>query len=247
MPPRVLKWACLAGALLVAACSPAKTPPEDDEAAASSQAALDADLGPAFFAAFHMPAPAPHEIERQGQKIELQYSPALLADLGDGRLALVSKGEAAEGGGGLAVHYLHRSGDKFSVLGQGYDLCPVSGAGVPGPEARVRRNLFDRPALQAEVAERKMGCEIAAASLYELLPAGPALRAQNIVTMRNNIPMGAMRTGPQVDYYGNILPDEKGKGFKVRYHGSHEGDVAWAPGAGGTWAAQAGRFKPPEC
>ena len=77
-------------------------------------------------------------------------------------------------------------------------------------------------------------------TLWELMPEGPKLRAREIPTERNNIPMGAMRTGPQVDLYGNVIADRKGKTFKAHYHGTTEGDVTWTAGADGVFRATDG-------
>ena len=230
--------------LLLAACN--KNKATDDEAAASSQAALDAQMQPAFVAAFGQPSPVPHAVIRGGQEEQVQFEPKLLTDIGGGKLALISKGQAPEGGGTIAVQYLTQAGDKFTVTGQWFDLIPQSGASQNVPDIRLRKGLFAQPTLEIEAADRKMGCDIASASLYELLPAGPALRAKDIVTERNNIPMGAMRTGPQVDYYGNVIADNAGQTFKVHYHGSYEQDVTWGPGKDGLWAPL-GVVKLPEC
>ena len=239
-----LRLALASAALLLAACNKDRSAAED-EAAASSQAALDAQLQPAFVAAFGQPSPAPHAVQRGGQETQLQFSPKMLADLGNGQLALISKGEAPEGGGAVSVHYLHQAGDKFSVTGQWFDLAPQSGASQNPPDVRLRRGLFAQQALEIEAADRMMGCDVASAGLYELLPQGPVLRAKDIVTERNNIPMGAMRTGPQVDYYGNVIADKAGQNFKVHYHGSFEQDVTWTPGPNG-WAPS-GAVKLPTC
>ena len=77
-------------------------------------------------------------------------------------------------------------------------------------------------------------------SLWELLPEGPRLRAREVPTERNNIPMGAMRTGPQVDLYGNVIADRTGKSFLVHYHGTTEGDVTWSAGADGVYRPSGG-------
>jgi len=104
----------------------------------------------------------------------------------------------------------------------------------------VRYDLFDRPALEAESQRRDRGCEMSFVSLWELAPEGPKLRAREIPTERNNIPMGAMRAGPQVDLYGNVIADRKGQTFKVHYHGSTEGDVTWSAGADGVFKVAGG-------
>ena len=244
--------ALLAAALLLAACSPGK--PTDSGAASDSpsqQADLSWYMPAAFMAAFGAAAPAPHDIQRDGKSQTLQFSPNLLVDIGQGRLALVSTSAAPPDdctlcGASVAVHYLQKTADGgFKVAGQWWDLLPPDPLDQP-PEVRVRQGLFDRPALQVEVAHRDRGCESAAASLFEFTPQGPVLRARAIPTARNNIPMGAMRVGPQVDLYGNILPDAPGKTFKVRYHGSFEGDATYGRSASGVWAAQ-GAFNLPVC
>jgi hypothetical protein len=253
-----LSWGCagLAAAFALAACSPDKPPSSQKDAAASSQPAdLSWYLQPAFKAAFGVDAPAPHAVDRRGQPMVMQYSPHLLADLGDGRMALISTGAPPDGcqgcGGAVSVHYLKRSDDGFHVVGQWYDLGPLGPTG-DAPVTRIRGDLFARPALQIEVSDRNQGCETAAASLFELGPNGPVPRARDIVTARSNIAMGALRAGPMVDDFGNILPDVKGEHFRVQYRGTLPGEVTYAPAAHaagapeGVWAPQ-GDFKLPDC
>ncbi|MDB5460533.1 MAG: hypothetical protein JWO72_2274 [Caulobacteraceae bacterium] len=238
---------CLAAALALAACSP--EPASDSGAASSQPADLSWYLEPAFKAAFGGSPPVAREVERQDGKATVQYSPNMLVDLGGDRVALVSTG-ALEGcqdcGGAVAIHYLQRSGGEFHVVGQWLDLRPRASVGAL-PEAHVRTDLFARPALQIELPDRNQGCETASASLFELEPGGPILRARDIVTARSNIAMGAVRVGPMIDDYGNILPDVKGERFRVAYRGTLPGEVIYAPGKPqGVWTPQ-GEFKLPEC
>jgi hypothetical protein len=247
VPANPWGWARLAPILFLAACSPDKAP---DNAAASSQAAdLSWFLQPAFRAAFGQDAPAPREIERQGRKLVIQFSPKQLTDLGGDRVALISTGApdgCQECGGAVAVHYLQRTNGEFRVVGQWLDLRPQNTIGAP-PEAHTRTDLFAHTALQIEVPDRNQGCETAAASLFEFAPAGPALRAADIVTARSNIAMGAVRVGPMVDDNANILPDARGQRFIVRYRGTLPGDVTYAAGRpDGVWTPQ-GKFDLPDC
>ena len=242
MTVRALAALGLAAALL-AACSPAK--PDKD---ADKGPDLSAQLEPAFEAAFGGPGPAAHEAPRDGKMVSLQYSPVKLADLGDGRVALVSTAVWPDGcpqcGGAVAVHYLTRTGMAFHVDKAWYDLGP-SGTFGDAPDARVRLDLFERPTLQAETSDRVTGCEMTHTSLYELTPAGPVLRARDILAKRDNIPMGAMRSNRLADYYGNVLSEGKGKGFSLHYHGTTEGDVPYAAGPDGVWKASGGIALPP--
>ena len=132
----------------------------------------------------------------------------------------------------MAVHYLSARDNRFTVQKGFFDIAPQGPLDDP-PHLRIRTDLFDHPALEVESPRRDKGCVMSIVSLYELQPEGPRLRAREIVTERNNIPMGALRIGPQVDLYGNVIAGKKGKAFKVHYHGTTEGDVDWTPGPDG--------------
>ena len=227
---------------LLAACSKAPDP-------SGLPADINQALNPAFLAAFGHEAPAAHDIVRGGKTLTLAYAPAAIYDLGGGEAALVSL--AAPDGGcngcdwAVAVHYLKARDNRFTVDKAWYDVTPQGPLDDP-PRLRIRADLFDRPALASETPRRDRVCEMSLVTLYELEPAGPVLRAQDIPTERNNIPMGALRLGPQVDLYGNVIADRKDKAFKAHYHGTTEGDVIWTPGADGVWRASGG-IPLPDC
>jgi hypothetical protein len=222
--------------LALAACSKAPDP-------SGLPADINEALRPAFLAAFGREAPAPHDVVRGGRTLSLAFSPKAIDDLGDGEAALVSL--AAPDGGcngcdwAVAVHYLKARDNRFTVDGSWFDVAPQGPLDDP-PRLRIRGDLFDRPALASETPRRDRGCETSVVTLFELLPSGPRLRARDIPTERSNIPMGALRLGPQVDLYGNVIADAKGRTFKVHYHGTTEGDVIWTPGADGMWRASGG-------
>ncbi|MEI9890549.1 MAG: hypothetical protein WDN45_08065 [Caulobacteraceae bacterium] len=221
--------------LALAACSKAK----DD---------LPADLGPAlnpaFLTAFGRDAPADHEITRAGKAVDVAYSPAAIAAIGQDQVALASLAAPADGScnactWSVAVHYLAARDNRFTVTRSFFDIAPQGALDDP-PHLRVRADLMERPVLTVESPRRDRGCEMSVVSLYALTPEGPKLIAREIPTERNNIPMGAMRTGPQVDLYGNVISGDKGKTFKVHYHGTTEGDVTWSAGADGTFTPTGG-------
>ncbi len=227
---------------LLAACSKAPDP-------SGLPADINQALQPAFLTAFGHEAPAQRDIVRGGKTLSLTFSPAAIYNLGGGEVALVSL--AAPDGGcygcdwAVAVHYLKAEANRFTVEKSWFDVTPQPPLDDP-PHLRVRGDLLDRPVLQAESPRRDKGCEMTVVALYELTPSGPQLRAREVPTERNNIPMGALRLGPQVDMYGNVIADKKGKTFKVHYHGTTEGDVTWSPGADGVWRVSGG-IPLPEC
>jgi hypothetical protein len=235
----------IAAALLLAACSPHKT---DADAAASSQPPLSEDIPLAFQAAFGAAVPAAKEIARDGKTIDLEYSPAHITQLKDGRIVLTSTGVSPDGcslcGRAVAVHYLQHDGAGYRVTGAWYDLGPSPSQGDP-PTAQFREDLFDQTAVEVDTPDRKQGCETITANLYELTPGGPVLRGKDIPTQTINIAMGALRVGPQVDDYGDILAGAKGRDFHVRYRGTQEGEVRYLATAG-VWAPQPG-FRAPGC
>jgi hypothetical protein len=231
-PPPPLILALLA----LAACSKPRT---SDLPADVSQS-----LNPAFLTAFGHDAPADREITRSGKAIDVAYSPAAIAKLSDNEVALASLAAPADNGcnactWSVAVHYLTAKDNRFTVAKSFFDIASQGPLDDP-PHLRVRTDLFDHPALEAESPRRDRGCEMSIVTLYELTPDGPKLRAGEIPTERNNIPMGALRSGPQVDLYGNVIADRKGKTFRVHYHGSTEGDVTWSAGADGVFRPTGG-------
>ncbi len=234
----------LAAALLACACSPAKP----DKAA--DAAPLSRDMDAVFQLAFGSLAPSPREIERKGKKVDIEYSPSHIQDLGDGRIALISTGVSPDGcspcARAVAITYLARTGASYRVTNQWLDLGAIGNLGEK-PDARFREDLFEKPALDIEMPNENQGCNEVTGTLYELLPTGPALRAAGISTHRSNVAMGGIRVGLQVDDYGDILADQKGKRFIVRYRGTYPGEVPYAPGgADGLWLPQNG-FKIPVC
>jgi hypothetical protein len=205
---------------------------------------VNPSLQPAFLTAFGHEAPADHEITRGGKAVDVAYSPVVIARLSDNEVALGSLAAPADGGcnactWSAAVHYLTAKDNRFTVAKSFFDIAAQGPLDDP-PHLRVRYDLFDHPAIEAESPRRDRGCEMSIVSLYELTPDGPKLRASEVPTARNNIPMGALRSGPQVDLYGNVIADRKGKTFKVHYHGSTEGDVTWSAGPDGVFRATGG-------
>ncbi|HEY4028820.1 MAG TPA: hypothetical protein VGM25_00625 [Caulobacteraceae bacterium] len=223
--------------LALGACSKPKQP-----------SGLPADIGqslnPAFITAFGGDAPAEHPITRAGKAIDLSFSPAVIARLSGDEAALASIAAPADNGcnactWSVAVHYLKAKDNRFTVDKSFFDIAPQGRLDDP-PHLRVRYDLFDHPVLESESPRRDRGCEMTVVSLFELAPDGPKLRASEVLTARNNIPMGALRTGLQVDLYGNVIADKKGKSFKVHYHGSTEGDVTWTAGKDGVFKPTGG-------
>ena len=223
--------------VLGAACSRAKD-------SGNLPADVNQALQPAFLTAFGQEPPADHPIVRAGKATDVAYSPAVIARLSDDEVALGSLAAPVDNScnacvWSVAVHYLTAKDNRFTLAKSFFDIAPQGPLDDP-PHLRVRYDLFDRPAIEAESPRRERGCEMSVASLYELTPDGPKLRATEVPTARNNIPMGALRAGPQVDLYGNVIADQKGKTFKVHYHGSTEGDVTWRVGADGAFRPTGG-------
>ena len=232
---RVLPALLLLTAL--AACGKART-------ASDLPVDVSQSLQPAFLTAFGHEAPAEHEIVRAGKTTDLGFSPAAIARIADDAVALASLAAPADGGcnactWSVAVHYLTAKDNRFTVTKSFFDIAPQGPLDDP-PRLRIRADLFEHPALAVESPRRDRGCEMSIVSLWELLPEGPRLRAREVPTERNNIPMGAMRTGPQVDLYGNVIADRTGKSFLVHYHGTTEGDVTWSAGADGVYRPSGG-------
>jgi hypothetical protein len=236
MIPR-LRSAVLITIVALAACSKPR-------GAADLPSDVSQSLQPAFLTAFGHDAPADHPITRGGKAIDVAYSPAAIAKLTDDEVALASLAAPTDSGcdactWSIAVHYLTAQDNRFSVRSSFFDIAPQGPLDDP-PHLRVRADLFEHPALEAESPRRDRGCDMTIVSLWELTPAGPVLRAREVPTERNNIPMGAMRTGPQVDLYGNVIADRKGKSFKVHYHGTTDGDVTWSAAADGVFTPTGG-------
>jgi hypothetical protein len=232
-----LPLAALLALIALTACSRAKD-------VADLPADVNQSLNPAFLTAFGQEAPADHPITRAGKAVDLAYAPAAIARLSDDEVALASLAAPSDNScnactWSVAVHYLKARDNRFTVEKAFFDIAPQGPLDDP-PHLRIRTDLFERPAIEAESPRRDRGCEMSMVSLYELTPEGPKLRASELPTSRNNIPMGALRLGPQVDHYGNVIADRKGKTFKVHYHGSTEGDVIWSAGADGVFRPSGG-------
>jgi hypothetical protein len=232
-----LRLAVVIALTALAACSKARDSsnlPDD----------VNQSLNPAFLTAFGQEAPADHPVIRAGKAIDVAFSPAAIARLSDDEVALASLAAPPDNScngctWSVAVHYLKARDNRFTVEKDFFDIAPQGPLDDP-PHLRVRYDLFERPAIEAESPRRDRGCEMSMVTLYELTPDGPKLRASELPTSRNNIPMGALRTGPQVDLYGNVIADRKGKTFKVHYHGSTEGDVTWSAGPDGVFRPSGG-------
>lgn len=171
-------------------------------------------------------------IQRDGEGVELQYSPSGLVEVAPDLLALVSTGVLPDGchacGGALAIHYLRRNGNRFEVLGRWYDLGPGGSFGK-APEWKLRRDLFSNAAVETLVTDGAQGCDGSLGGLYELTVSGPVARAEDINLGVSNAGMDEGFQKPVIEYSAEILPGEKGKSFVVRYTGSTRGDVTYGP------------------
>jgi len=220
----------LVPAITLAACSggaPEKEGARENAVETSANLTPRADkvndaavLANAFRAAFKAP-----EV-RLGDDI-YSFRPAALYRMDD-RWVLLSEGSGPDChacSGFLAAHYLAGEPGAFSVTGGRADAIPGSSFGAP-PEWRMRTDLMAAPVIEAHGGGTWQGISCSTATLTELAPEGPALRAKDIPLLYDD-------TGAIVDdraptsVKGTVGEGQRSRNFIVRYDGSVKREIAY--------------------
>jgi hypothetical protein len=173
----------------------------------------------AFKIAFGRPAPASVQTS-DGRQIV--YSPQAMINLGNNLVALVSAGGETEvahaSEGVLAIHYLRRTGDSFSLLG----AWPAIGGVGPESQAaswKVRTDLDTDPVMVTYAEDGGQGCYAGRSDIIALTPAGPIVRASDVILYTEYKPDEG-DSSPAYKFRGQIVPEKVGQSFRVDLHGT---------------------------
>lgn len=206
-------------------------------------AAAATELDDAFTAAFGHAAP--YTMTASGGALKnptaFIYTPSGLVDVAPGIVALVSKGKLDDFGchacfGTLAIHYLKRDGQNFSLLG----AWPSIGGAAPYGEAAawtLRKDLDTVPVLETTEDDGGQGCYQTWADLIALTPARPLLVSTYLPLATEYVPEPEeKKAGYKLS--GRLIPAVRGKSFGIQYSGtrslrveySRDGDAYVAKG-----------------
>lgn len=169
-------------------------------------------LEDAFLAAYGKPAPY-ETIDDSGDHVT--YTPQALEDVSPGVVALISKGEIADGcyacGGALSIDYLrhdtagyHRMGSWPAFAGKGQ-----SGRALPWT---IRTDLDNGPTLVTTRDQKDPSCSATLQELVTLTPTRP-VKIATVVVATTLSPDDQGRGGGTET--GKVTPIERGKRFAV--------------------------------
>ncbi|WP_082526014.1 DUF2459 domain-containing protein [Brevundimonas sp. Root1279] len=201
-------------------------------------AAIDRDAAPetrAFQAAWGRSPPfrdAPEEICARDCFL---WEPGALIPIEGDRLALVSTGRglwSETSPGALAIHYVERTRTGFRRLAAPPLKLKSGWLGKP-PAWTVRRDLMASPTLVAEGEYQSRGYQWAWASLVELTPEGPRLRADEVTTFKDNGNIPNRARDCRIE--ATLEPGASRRDFRVRHVGSASALVTWRQGADGVY------------
>jgi hypothetical protein len=245
----------LAGAAIVAGCSPASdesanqvVPSADPakETVAPTHAvqalAMEEQRALAFQAAFGGEESAVLEVEGE----RLRYSPGRLVWSGN-RAVLLSPGENLDKchacTGALAIHYLEPAGDGFRVTGSWPALVQGSGYGEPPSDWSLSDQFAEYPVLVEEGGYTAQGCTSGGVTLTELRPERPVQSALIRTIYSNQSGFGA-NNGAEIE--GEIVNIDKEVSFDVTYSGARDFSETWVR-RGDTFQLQGAETRMPQC
>lgn len=170
-----LRIALVAGFVLLSAC---KRPAGEDAASelARIDNAMNAALAEPENVAEAPPDPQAMAASRVLPAIE-GYVPRQLAPLPDGRVALIGTVEKEHAAhvetGWLAIHYLRRAGDGYTLAGSWPREAAGNGFGGAPSSWRTTDRLADNPTVESEAGYGNQGSFCTWITLTELAPGGP--------------------------------------------------------------------------
>jgi len=227
-----MPWAGLSLALvLLAACS--------QGGAGKSEAVGGTPLQGAFLAAYGAPAPYT-TIDDSGDHVT--YSPQALEDVAPGVVALIAKGEIADGcracAGSLSISYLKHDAAGYHRLGSWPDIGGEGQFGQALPWT-IRTDLDNGPTLVTTRQQMDPTCSATLQELITLTPKAPVKIATVVVATAFG-PTADGQAGGHVE--GQVVPIERGKRFAVDLSGSdrvhqvytRQGDVFTTTDGGAT-------------
>lgn len=242
-----LATASLAVLALAACQQPAEEPKAGTTGAASAPApaatplpALDLNdpqqLTAAFRAAWDRAAPAVAPANENSGSAAFTFTTGKLVALGGERYAFVSDGQGDDGHaspGAVAIHYLERTAEGFRRVDAAPLIVDGGTFGNP-PEWTLQPGLFAAPALIAASGGTWQGYSCSGASVVELTPARPVLRADFVRLNYSN--GGAVLDGQTAEEMeGRLVPGTPGRDFTVQYTGASTARVIWRLAADGTY------------
>lgn len=233
--------------LALAACQPpaeeteaGKTAAAPAPAAAPALPAIDLNdpqqITSAFRAAWDRAAPAKAPAPEQSGGGDFTFTTGKLVPLTGERYAFVSDGQGGDGHvspGAVAIHYLERTPDGFRRIDAAPLIVDGGTFGNP-PEWTIQQGLLTAPALIATSGGVWQGYACSGASVVELTPERPVLRADYVRLNYSN--GGAVMEGRNAEEMeGRLVPATPGREFAVQYSGASTARVVWRLGADGTY------------
>lgn len=182
----------------------------------------------AFRTAWGGPAPIERSEGAGNQSDTRTYRSGRLIALDGGRYAFISEGQGGGGhvnAGSLSIHYLQRTGDRFTRIGSWPGFL-VSGTFGNPPQWKIRTDLTPSPTLVAEAGGTWQGYSCGWAHVIELTPDKPIVRIDQIATSYSD--SGAREEGETKSMEGVLIPGQKGRSIRVRYTGDVDAIVVYA-------------------
>jgi len=174
-------------------------------------------MADAFLAAYGQPAPYA-TLDDSGDHIT--YSPQALEDVAPGVVALIAKGEIADGcrkcSGGLSIYYLRRDASGYRRLGSWPDIGGQGEFGKALPWT-LRTDIDNGPTLVTTNVQKDPTCSATLQELITLTPKQP-VKIATVVVATSFAPEAAGKVGAHVA--GKVVPIERGKRFAVELSGS---------------------------
>jgi hypothetical protein len=176
-----------------------------------------APLQDAFLAAYGKPAPY-ESIDDSGDHVT--YTPQALEDVAPGVVALISKGEIADGcyacGGSLSIDYLKHDAAGYHRMSSWPDFAGRGQSGKALPWT-IRTDLDNGPTLVTTRDQKDPACSATLQELVTLAPTRP-VKIATVVVATKLAPDDKGRGGGEVT--GKVAPIERGKRFAVILSGS---------------------------
>lgn len=216
----------------------AAPPPVAAPAAALPAIDLDspAQQALAFRAAWDRAPPVTAPAPEESGGGDFTFAAGKLTPLGGDRYAFVSDGQGPDGHvspGAVAIHYLQRTPDGFRRLPADPLIVDGGTFGNP-PDWTIQQGLLPGPALVASSGGTWQGYTCSGASVVELTPERPVLRAGYVRLYYSN--GGAVEDESKAqEMEGRLLPGTPGRAFVVQYSGASTARVTWRLAADGTY------------
>jgi hypothetical protein len=155
------------------------------------------------------------------ERLDLDFVPIALTDLGGGRTALISTGTWVEHGhsstGLNALHYFIHENGRVRITGSWFGFGADGSHGQAAMRWGMVRGLSRWPVLYTEGGGTWQGCTVSGATLTELRPAGPVDVASFPVLYSDAGMVAGHSAGNIRGVLAGVVPD---RSFTVRYAGT---------------------------